>query len=147
MKVVLLQDVKNLGKKYEIKEVKEGHAINLLIPRGLVEVATDGVEEKYEKLRLQEEAKKDAKKDMIKERFLVIGGAEVVIMKKASEEGHLFASIHAGEISDSIKANLGVEINPEWIKISSPIKSVGEHNIKIETEGEKTEIKLIVKTI
>src|SRR3989344_3849438 len=109
MKVILLQDVNKLGKKYEVKNVSDGHARNFLIPKGLVKPAT---KEALEWLELQREIlRKTAEDDLKKteDRVSSIDGQELMIQVKLGDEGQLFESINAQKISEKLK-EIGFEI-------------------------------------
>ena len=130
MKVVLLQDVENLGKKYEVKNVKAGHARNFLIPKGLVKPAT---KEALKWLETQKElerkiAEEDLKKvqDFVKE----VDGLEITIPVKVGEEGQLFESIAPQKIVEKLKTE-GFEIKKDQIILEEPMKELGEFPIKI----------------
>ncbi|OGZ66077.1 MAG: 50S ribosomal protein L9, partial [Candidatus Staskawiczbacteria bacterium RIFCSPHIGHO2_01_FULL_41_41] len=109
MKVILLQDIENLGKKYEIKDVKPGHARNLLIPQNLVKPATkanlhwlEGQKKIVEEMVTEElkQAQELASK---------IDGLEVAVTVKIGEDGQLFESISAAKISEKLK-EMGFEV-------------------------------------
>lgn len=144
MKVLLTKDVPNLGRSGEIKEVSDGHARNFLIPKHLALPATSQVLQKIQK----EEQEKQAKifKDL--ERFQNIKNkleGKTFTIKAKSEKQNLFAAVHEKEIAQAINEKAGTEISPELIKIQSPIKTLGEHQVEIVFNSEiRTKIKLVV---
>ncbi len=144
MKVILLKDIDKLGKKYEIKEVKDGYARNFLIPKGLVKPATKEtlkwleIQKEIEAKKAEEELKK------IQEIASAIDGQEVTIPVKVGEEGQLFESITAPKILEKLK-ELGFEIKKSQLDLPAPIKELGEFPVKIHFEHNlEAEIKLIV---
>jgi len=144
MRVILLKDVENLGKKYEVKEVKNGYARNFLIPQGLVKPATETAliwletQKEIEAKKAEEELKK------IQEKATAIDGQELIIPVKMGEEGQLFESIASQKISEKLK-ELGFEIKKTQIDLKEPIKELGEFPIKIRLEHNlEAEIKVIV---
>lgn len=144
MKVILLQDVENLGKKYEVKNVKAGHARNFLIPKGLAKPATKEVlkwletQKEIEEKRAEEELKK------AQEIASKLDGQEVTIPVKVGEEGQLFESITLQKIWEKLK-ELGFEIKKGQIDLTEPIKELGEFPIKIKFEHNlEAEVKVIV---
>ena len=144
MRVILLQDVENLGKKYEVKEVKNGYARNFLIPKGLVKPATEEAL-KWAEVQKEIESKK-AEETLKKAQDIAsaIDGQEVIISVKIGEEGQLFESITSQKISEKLK-ELGFEIKKSQIDLPDPIKEVGEFPIKIKFEHNlEAEIKVIV---
>jgi len=144
MKVILLKDVEKLGKKFEIKEVKNGYARNFLIPRGLAKLATKEV---LVRLEIQKEIQeKKAEEDLQKTQELAstIDDLEVAISVKTGQEGQLFESINAQRISEKLK-EMGFEIKKTQIELPEPIKEIGEFPIKIKLEHNlEVEIRVIV---
>ena len=144
MKVILLKDVQDLGKKYEVKEVKNGHARNFLVPQGLVKIATkqnlkwlEGQKETIEK-----EVEEDLKKTQ--EMASVLDGLELNISVKVGDEGQLFESINAQKIADKLK-EMGHEVKKSKIILEEPIKTLGEFPIKISLEHNlEVEIRVII---
>ena len=98
MKVILLQDIKGIGKQYEIKEIADGYARNFLIPRGLAKSTTkQDMKWANKQLKNKEE---QAEQELLKTQGLAakIDGLEVEINAKLNEEGKLFGSINALKI-------------------------------------------------
>lgn len=133
MRVILLKDVENLGKKYEIKETKAGYARNFLIPQGLAKPVTKEVlkwlevQKEIETKRSEEELKK------IQDFVSKIDGLELPFPVKIGEKGELFESITYQKISEKLK-KLGFEIKKTQIDLKEPIKELGEFPIKIHFE-------------
>lgn len=131
MKVILLQNVPKLGKKHEIKNVSDGHALNLLIPKGLVEPATESALKKLESRKAQEVATEKRLEESLSKSLKVISGKVYEVKENVNEKGHLFAAIHAEEISALIKKESEVDVPAKYIQLEKPIKESGEHRIKI----------------
>jgi len=144
MRVILLKDIENLGKKYEIKEVANGYARNFLIPRGLAKKAT---KEALKWLKIQKEIEiKKAEEELKKFQALAsaIDGQEIIIPVKIGEEGQLFESIASQKIFEKLK-ELGFEVKKSQIDLLEPIKELGEFPVKIHFEHNlEAEIKVIV---
>lgn len=144
MKVILLQDINKLGRKYEVKNVSDGHARNLLIPKGLVRPAT---KEALEWLEIQKEIIRKKEEDDLKqtqEKVSGIDGRELIIQVKVGQEGQLFESINAQKISEKFK-ELGFNIAKSQIDLLDPIKETGEFPVKVHFEHNlEAEIKVIV---
>ena len=129
MKVILLKDVKGLGKRGEIKEVKDGYGRNYLLPRKLAKLATPKAIKEWEKKRAEEEARLKeelAKINQLKEK---IEGLKLVIRHKLGANGQLYGAITNKEIAHELK-NFGIEIDKRDINAPT-IKSVGEYEIDI----------------
>jgi len=146
MRVILLQDVEKLGKKYDVKEVSDGYARNFLFPKGLVKPATEEnlkwleTQKEIEAKRAEEELKK------IQEFATNIDGQEIIIPVKIGEEEQqqLFESITAQKIYEKLK-ELGFEVKKTQIVLPEPIKELGEFPIKIKFDHNlEAEIKVIV---
>ena len=144
MKVILLEDIQNLGKKYDIKEVKNGYARNFLIPNGLVKIATKQTLNWIE--RQKEVIEKEVEEDLKKEQKVAseLDGLELNIPVKVGEEGQLFESINTQKIADKLK-ELGFKVKKTKIMLEKPIKTIGEFPIKISLEHNlEVEIRVIV---
>jgi len=144
MKVILLKDVKNLGRKNEIKNVSDGYARNLLFPRKLAIVATVAEIKKIEEGK--EEERLRAEKDLEKNQDVVakMEGLEIEIAAKTDKEGGLYAALSPAQISKELQAK-GFEIKKGQIKIDEPIKEIGEREVTIEfPHGLEAKIKIII---
>jgi len=147
MKVILLKDVEKVGKKFEIKEVKDGYARNFLIPQGSAKLATKEVEAWVQTQKEIEEKKAEESLKKIQEVATSIDDQEVIIQVKAGEEDQLFESINAQKISDKLK-EIGFDIKKSQIELSEPIKEIGEFPVKIKFEHNlEAEIKVIVTKV
>ena len=144
MKIILLQDVENVGKKLEVKEVADGHANNLLIPQGLAKLAT---KEALSWLEVQKElvtslAEEGLKK--VQELASSLDDLEVTIIMKVGDEGQLFESVNAQKIQDRLK-EMGYGVAKNQIKLEQPIKDLGEFPVKITFEHNlEATIRLII---
>ncbi len=144
MRVILLEDIENLGKKYEIKEVKDGYARNFLLPKGLAKKAG---KEALAWLETQKEigtkrAEEDLKK--VQEIATAIDDQEVIISVKVGEEGQLFESITSQKVSEKLKER-GFDVKKIKIDLPEPIKELGEFPVKIKFEHNlEAEIKVII---
>ena len=144
MRVILLQNIEKLGKKYEVKEVKDGYARNFLIPKGLVKQATKKALKLLETQKGMETEKE--KEELKKAQQLASGfeGVEVIIPVKIGDEGQLFESINKQNIIDKLK-EAGFEIKKSQVALEEPIKELGEFPIKINFDHNlEAEIKVIV---
>jgi len=144
MKVILLKDVDKIGKKFEIKEVKDGYARNFLLPQNLAKPATEEAIKWLEMQReiLEKKAEEDLKK--IQGVASAIDDQEVVIAVKVGDEEQLFESVNAQKISEKLK-EMGFEVKKSQIELQEPIKEIGEFPVKIKLEHNlEAEIRVIV---
>ena len=144
MKVILLRDVENVGKKYDIKEVKNGYGRNFLVQKGLAKPAT---KEAIAWVEIQKEiAIKKSEEDLkkIQEKATSMDGQEVMVPTKVGDENQLFESINSQKIAEKLK-ELGFEVKKSQIMLEMPIKELGEYPVKIKFEHNlEAEITVIV---
>lgn len=144
MKVILQQDIENLGKKYDIKSVADGYARNFLIPKGLVRPATKEALEELEKLRENLAKKAEEELKIIQEIVLRLDGLEIEIPVKIGDDGKLYGSVTSARILEKLKEK-GFDVKKIQIQLKEPIKEVGEYPILINFDhGLEAEIKVIV---
>ena len=144
MKVILLQDIEGLGKKYEIKDVKDGHAKNFLLPGKKAKAATKQALEWLagQKDVIEKEAEEDLKK--AQELASKLDGLELNISIKVGDEGQLFESINSQKIIESLKI-LGFDVKKSQVKLEDPIKQTGEFPVNISLNHNlEAEIKVII---
>ena len=144
MRVILLEDIENIGKKYDVKELKDGYARNFLIPKKLVKLAT---EKNLKSMEAQKEIQvKKSEQDLkgAQETATKLDGLEIIIPVKIGEENQLFESINTQKIADKIK-ELGFEIKKTQIEIKDAIKEIGEFPIKIKlAHNLEAEVRVII---
>ena len=145
MKVIFLQDVAGAGRKFDVKTVSDGYALNMLIPRGFVREASAGALRQVESEKARAEAEHKIHEDLLAKNLSALEGKSIHISAKANDKGHLFAAIHEGDIVKQLKDELHVDARPDFIKLSEHIKTVGEHKISVEVQGKKAEFMLIVE--
>lgn len=129
MKVLLIKDVKSLGKAGEVKEVKDGYGKNFLIGKGFAKHATTEILAQHaqdEKDKVKNEAAEIAS---LKELAVILDKKEIIIKKKVGDNGHLFGSITKEEIASTLKEQHDIEIDKKHITEKLSIKTVGEHDV------------------
>lgn len=145
MKVIFLHDVPRVGKKYDVKDISDGYAMNFLLPRKLAELATPKAIVELEKRKKNIEIEREVQESLLLKNLEAIKGQTVTIKAKTDEKGHLFSKIHIKEIVEAMKAQNHADIGEEFILLDKPIKEAGEHEIKISIKGKKSSFKLIVE--
>lgn len=146
MKVILLKDVKNLGKKHEVKEVSGGYARNFLLRQGLAKAADKKEISKVEREKEMEKRKREIEKEELKKALSKIDGSELVIQLKVGEKGELFESVTAQKVTEKIKEEKGLQIDKKHIEMEDPIKSLGEYAVGLKLEeGVEAQMKLKIK--
>lgn len=146
MKVILLQDVKSLGKKGEIVNVNDGYARNFILPKKLG-VEANGKNLNDLKLQKNNEAKVaqehlDAAKELAEE----LKAGKVVLTMKVGEGGRTFGSVSSKEIAEAVKSQMNLDIDKKKIQLKEQIKTVGTHIVSVKLHPEVTaELSVSVK--
>ncbi len=128
MKVILLQDVNGTGKKGEVKEVKDGYAINCLIRKGLAQEASAKNMNLLQGQRDHAQHKIDVEIANAKETASKLEGKTVVVKAKAGQNGRLFGTVTAKEVSAAIKQDLGCDVDKKKINIALKIEGFGDYS-------------------
>lgn len=147
MKVIFLKDVPRVGRKYDIKNIADGYAMNFLLPKKLVELATPKAVADLENKKKNIAIEKEIQTDLLIKNLEEIKGKTLHIKAKADDKGHLFKGIHSKEIVDAMKIEHHADINEEFIILEKPIKEIGGHEIQIEIMGKKSSFKLVIEKI
>lgn len=131
MKVIYLQDVKGSGKKGEIKNVADGFARNMLLPKGL---AVEATPENLNKLKGQQDSaqhKIDMDVQAAKEAAAKLKGQKIIIKAKAGSNDRLFGSVTSGNVADALNEQLGIKVDKKKITLSIDIKNFGSYTASI----------------
>lgn len=139
MKVIFLKDVPRVGRKYEIKNVAEGYALNMLIPRGLAKQATPQIVSQIEKEKANDLTGKKIQEELLLKNLEIINSLSIELKEKANEKGHLFAGVTKDRIFDELTKATRLSLNIDSIKLDKPLKEVGAHKIAVEAMGKKAE--------
>lgn len=131
MKVILLQDVRSLGKTGEIVKVSDGYARNMLFPKNLAKEATAGNIKALENKKAAEAEKKAEQKAEAEKIKAALADEVIELKSKGGEGGRLFGAVTNVDIAAAIKAQKGFDIDKKKISIPSPIKTAGEHTAEI----------------
>lgn len=138
MEVILLQDVKALGKKGQVVKVNDGYARNFILPKKLgIEANNKNMNDlklqkaNEEKVAAEQLAAAKALAEEIKEK-------EIVLSLKLGEGGKTFGSISSKEIAEAAKAQLGMDFDKKKIQLKESIKTLGVHNVAIKLHAKVT---------
>ena len=146
MKVILLQDVKSLGKKGEIVNVNDGYARNFILPKKLgVEANTKNLNDlKLHKANEEKVAQENL--DAAKALATELETKQVVVKIKAGEGGRTFGSVSSKEIAEEVKAQLNLNVDKKKIQLKEAIKTLGTHNVSVKLHPQVTaELKVVVQ--
>ncbi len=145
MKVILLADIRGVGKKDEVINASDGYARNFLFPKNL---ALEANKENMAKLKSKNDAKAYQKEMDIKAAKEVAEKINSITMKlevKAGENGKIFGGVTAKEIAENLKKEYKIDIDKKKVLLSETIKTIGVHNIEIKLyEGIIAKLKLNV---
>lgn len=145
MRVIFLNDVPRVGKKYDIKEINDGYAMNFLLPRKLATPATPKAVTELEMRKKEIAIEREVKEDLLMKNLEEIKGKTITIKGKANDQGHLFSAIHKKEIIEAMKDQNRADIGEEFIVLEKPIKEIGELEIPISIKNKKSSFRLIVE--
>jgi large subunit ribosomal protein L9 len=131
MKVILTQDVKKVGKKGDILEVKDGYARNALLPKGLAVEATNVTLNQRKLEQQSQEKKKQQELDAALALKNKIHDKKVTVAVKTGEGGRVFGSVTSKEIAEQINKTFNVVVDKKKIHLGEPIKAIGTRDITI----------------
>jgi len=147
MKVIFLQDVSRVGKKYEIKEVNDGYALNFLFPKKWATLATPKAMAEIEIRKKEIVIEREVQEDLLEKNLEEIKNKTIVIKAKADEKGHLFSAIHEKMIVEAMEKEYHAQISEKFIILEKQIKEIGEFEIPILIKDKKSSFKLIVERV
>ncbi|MBR3367637.1 MAG: 50S ribosomal protein L9 [Lachnospiraceae bacterium] len=138
MQVILLEDVKSLGKKGDIVKVSDGYARNFVLPKKL---GVEATEKNKNELRLQKKHEEKVAAQKLadaKELAAQMEGKKIALKMRAGEGGKVFGSISGKEIAAAAKEQFGLELDKKKIQLPDPIKSFGMHEVPIKLHPQVT---------
>ncbi|MCT4542047.1 MAG: 50S ribosomal protein L9 [Vallitalea sp.] len=148
MKVILLEDVKKVGKKGDLINTSDGYARNFLFPKKLAVEATKASINDMKLKKQSEQRRHDEMVEQAKELAENIKGSSITIKVKAGDGGKIFGSVSTKEITKAVKEQLGFEIDKKKMELKEPIKSLGTHIIPIKLISKvKTELTVKVQEL
>jgi len=146
MEVILIKDVKRLGKAGEIKRVADGYARNYLIPRGLAVRATEAARKQLAERAAARARRAQAEKARAELQAADLESTELVFQARAGESGKLYGSVTNADIAEKLSATLGIQVDKRRIILEEPIKQVGKHKVEVKLQGDtKAAITVIVE--
>ena len=131
MKVILLQDVKDIGKRDDIVNVSDGYARNFLFPRKWAMEATENAVKVVERKREAERRKEAEARAAAEETAAKLKNKVVVLKVKCGEKGRLYGSVTAQEVADAIKAGYGVDVDKRKVEIKDPVRQLGDYEVTV----------------
>ena len=130
MKVILKEDVQNLGQQGDVVEVKPGYARNYLMPQKLAILFTKQQKKSIEEAQIVEKRKLEREKDQLESVLKQVEDLNLSLKMQSEEDDKLFGSVTKLDIVKLLEEN-GITIDKKYIDLSSPIKTLGEHKVNI----------------
>lgn len=154
MKVIFIQNVAKQGRVGEIKEVADGFAVNVLIPKKQAVIATPGAIKKIEAEKKNKKIKQELDKNLFHQALNDLqkildektNGILEILGHKNDGKGNLFSQVKEVDIAEAIFSLIGISLNPSQIILpKEPIKKIGEYEIEIKEKDLKKKIKIAIK--
>ena len=145
MKIVLLDNIRGVGRKFEVKNVAGGYARNHLLPHGLALLANQLTLKQIESLKKQAEQRRTRLKDKAAELIGQLDEKTVTLEARANEQGHLFQGLDRSAVAEAIKQESKIEIEPDWLELERPLKALGDYDLKIVSGPIEGKIKITIK--
>ena len=148
MKVVLLKDVKNMGKRDDILNVSDGYARNFLFPQKLAAEATPGTLKEIERKRAAQDAREAEMKAEAMAKAELLKNKVIVLLVKCGEKGRLYGSVTSAEVAEALEKQHGIKADKRKIDLGDPIRETGIREISVWLySGITTKMKLDIQPI
>ncbi len=131
MKIILNEDLKNLGNKGDVVEVADGYGRNYLLPRGMAQEATDGNIRQAKKRREQLQRREEDQRSQAESLQAKLEGGVLEYTAKAGEKGRLFGAVTSKDLSEKILEVFGLVIDKKKIEMNENIKTLGDHTVRV----------------
>jgi large subunit ribosomal protein L9 len=130
MKVILIDEIRGLGTRGDVVNVKDGYARNYLLPKNLAREATPGNLKSVDQERKKWALLAQKEKEQAAKAAESVKGTKVTVQKRVGENGQLFGSVTPNEIADALMAK-GLEVDKRRIELAHPIKTLGVHDVEV----------------
>jgi len=142
---ILLQDVEELGERGTVVDVSSGYLRNFLLPRKLAEPASKaGLEQAQTRMAAAEKAAREAV-DRARDNAALLSKTVLTIAQKAGDDGRLFGSVTAQDITEAIRDARGIKVDKRKVQLDDPIKSIGTYMVAVEvSDGVVAQVKTMV---
>jgi len=144
MQVILLENVAKVGKKFDIVDVAPGFARNFLLARGLAEPVTKSNAKRVVELQSKRAVEEKRQTEALEKVISGMKDVKVEFVRKANEEGSLYAGITRGDVAEAVAVLLGAPIAAEHVMLEHSIKEVGEQEVGIEVADKKGMVTVVV---
>jgi large subunit ribosomal protein L9 len=144
MQVILLKDVRGIGRAHEVKNVADGYAVNFLFKQHLAEPATEEKIQALEAKKAAHEAEVAKIEEELTQKIHSLRGKKITIKARATEKGGLFKQITSKDVAHQIVVQLKIAVPETAVSLPEHLKTVGEHTITIHSKSAKAELTLEV---
>ena len=146
MKIILLADVKKLGKKGDLIEVSDGYGQNYLIPRKLGAAATDGAVKRRKKEMADQGAKNERELEAAREVAKQLEGKVLTMNVKVGKNDKIFGSVTSADVVKALKAEFGHKVDKKKLDMAKSIRTLGEHKVKVRlAKGVQANVRIELK--
>jgi large subunit ribosomal protein L9 len=146
MKVILLQDVDNLGKAGDLKDVSDGYARNYLLPKRLAAGATPSLLANHEQRIAAEKRKREKQTEAERQQAERLSSVSLTFKARVGKQGRLYGSITSQDIADGLRVNENIVIDRRAIVLPDPIRAIGTYQVPVKIAS-KVEPKITVNVI
>ncbi len=130
-KLLLLEDVDNLGRKGEVVAAKRGYAYNFLIPKGFALPASEDALRRQKKLQEERRLIADKDRKVAEEMSKKLDGETLSFAVKVDHDGHMYGSVSSHDIVDMVKLQTGLELDKRFVQLKHPIKQTGVYEVAL----------------
>lgn len=145
MKVIFLKDVPKVARKYDVKDVADGFALNSLIPRKIAVAATPAAVARIEAQLAADKGARAKTEEQVAMLKNVTASAPILISMRANAQGHLFESVSAAQIAGAIQQAHGIDLRAQEIELAHPLKEVGVHTVGLKVGSVRGECTVSIK--
>ncbi len=131
MRVVLHESIQGLGNRGDIVEVADGYARNSLIPKGLAQQASAGVEAQAEAMKKAWQVRNAKEREAAEDIAQSLVARAIVVSARAGGEGKLFGSVTSADIAEAVQEQTNIELDRRMIAMEEPIRSIGSHPVQV----------------
>jgi large subunit ribosomal protein L9 len=139
MKVVLLKDVRDMGRAGSALDVSDGHALNFLIPNKMAVLATPVALKKAESVAQAADQRRELDAKLISDRLSALAEERIIIRKKANDQGHLYDAVDAKDIAEA------TQLPVDAIHIERPFKEVGEFDVPVAKGEDFGKVSIVIE--
>lgn len=136
MKLILTQEVSNLGAPGDVVEVKDGYGRNYLMPRGYAIRWTSGAQKQIDSIKAARKVREVRNRDDAEELKSQLESLEVRVATQAGQTGRLFGAVSVSDIVEAVQAAGGPDVDKRRVQVGTPIKTLGAHQVTVKVHDE-----------